>query len=409
MNNVSWLKEKLKYCRKPKTPFILFDLSAVEHNYKIIQRYIKNAKIFFAVKSNHHTRILQKLIALGSCFEVASGGELKMLIKLRVNPEKISFSNPVKNIADIKLAYSYGVRLFVYDSLCELMKLKKYAPESKGIIRLNVRYLFTNLKIGSMPFLGIKKDEALDLLLHSLKLEYYTAGITFHVGSLTVNPIIWRKVILYARDFFIQAKKIGCQLEILNLGGGFPSTAQLSIKNPSKTGPEYLYKFINNEINKRFFHSRPVIIVEPGVGLVANAGILIASVICIAKRGKDIFVHIDVGSHNGLGYFFNQFPVYIIKQKLSQNNILMQCAVNKLKDSEKIIGKENYKKNSNLSAVEDCYIIDPTCDANLVMSLKGNIECNLGDWLCFEGRGAYSNVLCSEYNGMPRPRIIFKE
>lgn len=409
MNNVFWIKEKLKVLDNPKTPFILYNLSEIERNYKRIQRFIHNTKIFYAVKANHHKKILQKLIILGSSFEVASGGELKKLIKLKVSPKKISFSNPVKKIEDIKLAYSYGVKLFAYDSLCELVKLRKYAPESKGIMRLNVRYLFAHLKISSMPFLGIKKDEAIDLLSRSLEFGYHTAGITFHVGSLTANPVIWRKVISYARSFFILAEKMGCKLEILNLGGGLPSMAQLSIEDLSIVEPRNILKLINKEINKNFIHHRPIIIVEPGAGLVANAGILIASVICITRRDNDKFIHIDAGYHNGLGYLHKHFPVYVIRQKRRQRkNILMSDIISKLKVNEETIGKDNYKKDINLSECKNYYIIDPTCDANLVMASREDVECNLGDWLCFEGRGAYSTVVCSEYNGMPRPRIIFK-
>ena len=88
----------------------------------------RNARVFYAVKANPDIQVLRLLNGLGTGFEIASEGELEILSRLNVGPERIISSNPVKTLKFLKMAASYGVRLFAFDSVDEVEKLVRYIP-----------------------------------------------------------------------------------------------------------------------------------------------------------------------------------------------------------------------------------------------------------------------------------------
>ncbi|HOM55711.1 MAG TPA: type III PLP-dependent enzyme, partial [Thermotogota bacterium] len=71
--------------RKYETPFVVLDLDLLKKNYERLRRSVKNAVIFYAVKANSHVSILETLKETGSCFDVASRGEIEKLLSLNIN------------------------------------------------------------------------------------------------------------------------------------------------------------------------------------------------------------------------------------------------------------------------------------------------------------------------------------
>ena len=98
----------------------------------------KNIEPYYAVKANSNTKILSLLHKLDSCFDCASLNEVMKCVKLKVNPQKISFGNTVKKTGEIKKAFKLGINLFAFDSYEELLKIAKFAPKSNVFCRLQV-------------------------------------------------------------------------------------------------------------------------------------------------------------------------------------------------------------------------------------------------------------------------------
>ena len=106
---------------------MVFDLEKLKKNYLLFKKYFFGIKPYYAVKANPHEKIIKLLNKLGSCFDCASIKEIKICIKNKVNPEKISFGNTIKKGLDIKQAFSLGVKIFAVDSELELEKIAKFA------------------------------------------------------------------------------------------------------------------------------------------------------------------------------------------------------------------------------------------------------------------------------------------
>ena len=89
---IDWLNNNPKI-----SPKLVYDLSEIKRNYSRFKMSFKNIEPYYAVKANSNTKILSLLHKLDSCFDCASLNEVMKCVKLKVNPQKISFGNTVKN------------------------------------------------------------------------------------------------------------------------------------------------------------------------------------------------------------------------------------------------------------------------------------------------------------------------
>ena len=118
------------------TPYLVMDLDTVQERYDALRDAIPEAGVFYAVKANPAPEVLRLLAAAGSCFDVASTGEIGLCESLGIAPERLSFGNTIKKESAIAAAYAAGVRTFAIDAPEELDKLTRFAPRSTLLVRL---------------------------------------------------------------------------------------------------------------------------------------------------------------------------------------------------------------------------------------------------------------------------------
>mgnify|MGYP000878169218 CR=1 FL=1 len=85
----------------PDTPCLVVDLDVISSNYRMLQRALPKAEIFYAVKANPAKDILTKLAFLGSSFDAASIQEVEFCLETGVPPHRIAFGNTIKKSRDI--------------------------------------------------------------------------------------------------------------------------------------------------------------------------------------------------------------------------------------------------------------------------------------------------------------------
>ena len=98
---------------------------------------------------------------------------------------------------------------------------------------------------------------------------------------------------------------------MVNLGGGFP--AKYVRKTPKL---ESYGKAIFRALRRHFGNAIPETIVEPGRGLVGNAGLIEAEVVLIAKRSPEDevrWVYLDIGKFHGLAETIGESIRYPIR------------------------------------------------------------------------------------------------
>ncbi|MDQ3089919.1 MAG: type III PLP-dependent enzyme [bacterium] len=359
------------------TPFFLFSINEIKKNYYEFQENFPDANIFYAMKANSEYEVLKTLNELGSGFEVASVYELRMLKDLGVSPDKIIYGTSIKPSASIKEFYEYGVRVFASDSPSEIEKIAEVAPGSKVYIRERVNDTDSVFKFSEK--FGTDHSGIVSLLSKARDLGLIPYGISFHVGSQSSNPMAWAHALLNLQDVLEQLRINNINIEIINLGGGFPCTYASSEKDISL-----------KEISINTFDAysklkyKPKLILEPGRGMIACSGILVTTIIARIERNGYQWLFLDAGVYNAL-----------FESMAYQGST--RYKVSALKESSEIIEEILFS------------LAGPTGDGPDVITREALLpqDLEVGDKLAIHNVGAYSIVVTSRFNGFPRPEVHF--
>ena len=258
------------------------------------------------------------------------------------------------------------------DCEAEVDKVARAAPGSRVICRIHCDGTGAEWPL-SRKF-GCEPDYADDILEHAHKLGLVPHGISFHVGSQQHNVEAWDRALASASAIFRACAERGIFLSMVNLGGGFP--AKYVRKTPKL---ESYGKAIFRALRKHFGNSIPETIVEPGRGLVGNAGLIEAEVVLIAKRSPEDevrWVYLDIGKFHGLAETIDESIRYPIRTT---------------KDRDEMA---------------PCIIAGPTCDSVDVLYQKTPyplpVSLAIGDKVLIEAAGAYTTSYSSVgFNGYP--------
>ncbi|CAH9066100.1 unnamed protein product, partial [Cuscuta epithymum] len=237
-------------------PFYVLDLGALDRAMDKWELCLSQVKPFYAVKCNSDPTFLAALAMLGANFDCASQGEMEAVLRLGIPPNRIIYANPCKAAAHIEYAAAVGVNLATFDSMMELEKMKKWHPKCNLLLRIKA----PNDGHGSLRPLGKKfgalTEEVEPLLQYAVVAGIRVVGVSFHVGSIAQDPIIYRHAIAAARAVFDVAAKLRMPaMHILNIGGGFRAGTQLF---------EHISNTINSAIQDYFPKDIPIVIAEPG-------------------------------------------------------------------------------------------------------------------------------------------------
>ena len=363
------IREFLKH-RNQDGPCLVLDLAVVRENYLSFAKALPDSKVFYAVKANPAPEILQLLASLGCCFDVASLAETHAALAAGASPDRISYGNTIKKEADIAAAFALGVALFAVDCEAEVEKVARAAPGSRVICRIVCDGSGAEWPL-SRKF-GCEPAYAADILEHAHKLGLVPHGVSFHVGSQQHNVEAWNRALASTAAVFRSCAERGITLSMVNLGGGFP--ARYVRKTPKL---ESYGKAIFRALRKHFGNALPETIVEPGRGLVGNAGVIEAEVVLIAKRNPEDevrWVYLDIGKFHGLAETIDESIRYPIRTEHDRD------------------------------AKSPCVIAGPTCDSVDVLYEKAPydlpVSLSIGDEVLIEGTGAYTTTYSAvAFNG----------
>jgi ornithine decarboxylase len=163
------------------------------------------------------------------------------------------------------------------------------------------------------------------------------------------------------------------------VGGGFPSYYGVDI-----TDPTMYSKILDNEIKKRFENVK-YLMIEPGRGMVANLGSIVAEVLLVSKKSMDDqvrWVYLNIGRFSGLAETESEAIKYqiFVPEKAS-------------------------------SITSECILAGPTCDSADVLYEKHKIhlpvDLTAGDKVIINNTGAYTTTYSTvNFNGFPPLKVI---
>jgi ornithine decarboxylase len=356
--------------RRPNGPCLVVDLEVVGQNYHAFEKAMPDSKIYYAVKANPAPEILRLLASLGSCFDTASVAEIEMAMDAGATADRISFGNTIKKERDIARAHELGINLFAVDAVEEVEKVARAAPGAKVFCRV-----LTDGEGAEWPLsrkFGCAPAMAVDVLRHANALGLQAYGVSFHVGSQQVNLDAWDKALADAKRVFGTLADEGIVLGMVNMGGGFPTRYLKDVPTAQVYGQS-----IYGSLRKHFGNAIPETIIEPGRGMVGNAGVIKSEVVLISKKSANDnqrWVFLDIGKFGGLAETMDEAIRYPITTA---------------KDG---------------SPMELCVIAGPTCDSADVLYEKNPyplpLSLSIGDEVFIENTGAYTTTYASvAFNG----------
>lgn len=358
-----------------KNPCLVIDLNVVRQNYLGFRAALPQSKVYYAVKANPAPEILKLLAEQGSSFDVASPGEIDLVLAAGADASRISYGNTIKKERDIAYAHQMGVTLFAVDSIPEVKKVARAAPGARVYCRLLVDNEGAEWPL-SRKF-GCEPSMAVEVMDTAKTMGLVPMGLSFHVGSQQPNTNAWDLALTTVVGVFKDLEQRGITLTMINMGGGFPAKYLKDIPTVKAYG-----KAINASLRKHFGNNVPETIIEPGRGMVGDAGIVRAEVVLVSKKSASDelpWVYLDIGKFTGLAETIDESIRYPITTQ---------------RDAD---------------AKVPCIVAGPTCDSVDVLYEKTPyplpVTLQPGDVVWIESAGAYTTSYASTgFNGFAPPK-----
>lgn len=353
-----------------ETPLLVLSLKQIEKNYKFLKANLPKVKFYYAMKANPDVRILEKMASLGSCFDVASDGEINTLASLGIAGGRMIYANPIKTSSGLRACAQNGVSKMTFDNLAEIEKMSQACPGATVLLRFRIDKSSAHIDLNKK--FGAAREEALSLLKAAKAAGLDAAGICFHVGSQVMYADPYLHALDISREIFEEAKAEGLNLRILDIGGGFPV-------------PEPKVKFnlseILGQVSARLNEDFPNVEIwaEPGRFICGTSMNLITSVIGVNERNGQTWYFLDDGLYGTFsGVIFDQWDYTLI----------------------------SYKEGDEIEAT----FAGPSCDSlDILFRGRLTVPLEVGDLLLVPACGAYSSASATVFNGFAKTRIVVWE
>ena len=346
------------------------------------------AEVIYASKAYFGLAVLRLLCDEGLSVDVASGGELHAALQAGFPPERIYLHGNNKTPTEVEEALAAGVGTVIIDGLDEIAVVESAAARHGLIQRVMIRVtpgidpathaaIATGQVDSKFGFaLGGDAQRGVAAIRASAHLEL--VGLHAHLGSQLFDLSVFGPTAQVLADF---AAEIGADdIGVVDLGGG------LGVAYTSGHGPPTIAEFATAQADalREAFASRglaaPRLLCEPGRSMVGRAGVTLYRVGGIKPiPGVRTYVSVDGGMSDLL-------------------RPMLYGAV-----------YEPVLANRPLAAPERTYrIVGKHCESGDILVADAHLpEVAVGDVLCLPATGAYGVSMASNYNGQPRPAVIF--
>ena len=329
--------------------------------------------VLFASKAFPCTAAYRLFADAGLSCDVASGGELALALRGGFPAQRIYLHGNAKSPGELRDAVDRGIGTVVIDNFDDIQRLEEVvAPGRAQRVMLRVR---PGVKPSTHDFIstgqldskfGLAIDDAraaIERLRGSERLEL--VGLHMHIGSQIYELASFRKA--------VEAIAGLGDFPVYNLGGG------LGVAYTAEDEPPSIEAYVESKVAAvhEILGEAKRILIEPGRALVANAGVTLYRVITV-KRDVSTYVGVDGGMSDNLRpMLYGAVYEAVLADRLEPGGELCHVAGKHCESGDVI--------------VRDVHLHDPAP----------------GDVLVTPATGAYGHAMANNYNGVPRPPVIF--
>jgi diaminopimelate decarboxylase len=414
-----------------ESPLFVFSEPRIKSNIERLTSAARSVehpiRFFYASKANSNMAVLQSVLTSGIDVEVNSGGELYKALRIGFRPDQIIFNGTSKSASELDDAVRAGIYAINVDSIYEIglvenavrrVTAEAGTPAKPARITLRlVPEIGTRSHLGLQTALltskfGISSSEVLEAFRRGLQNPdlVHVCGIHIHVGSQTpdVEPFaeafrsMWEHLVAIHRE-------TGHKLEHINLGGGIPVN-YLRDRSQADQLPEHERDMLGADLepstvlaealriaresaraaNAEHLLEGVEILLEPGRSVIADAGLVLTSVLNIKQRPEtgDVWLLTDAGYNLMLS--MNNYKWYY--------HLISASSADATAD-------EKYKVAGPLCDSGDVYFdIERGGRLPDYRYLPANVQ--PGEVLALLNSGAYSLAQMFHYNGRPLPAAV---
>jgi diaminopimelate decarboxylase len=331
-------------------------------------------EVIYASKAFPCTAVARVFAEEGLGVDVASAGELHLALRGGFAPARVYVHGNAKGEDEIRAALATGVGHIVLDSLDDLEHVERLAADAGRRQRVLIRvtpgvkptthaYITTG-QLDSKFGLGLDDARAaIARLERSQSLEL--AGLHVHLGSQLFELEPFRAA--------VEAIAPLGDFGTYDLGGG------LGVAYTAADEPPSIEDYVDAKVRAvhELLGPGKRLIVEPGRALVANAGVTLYSVVTV-KRNVSTYVAVDGGMSDNLRpmLYGARYEAHLADR----------------------IG----------AAGEPCHVTGKHCESSDIIVRDVELPAaRSGDVLVTPATGAYGHAMANNYNGVPRPPVIF--
>ncbi|HEY6760079.1 MAG TPA: diaminopimelate decarboxylase [Baekduia sp.] len=337
----------------------------------------KDFEVHFASKSFPATAVLRLFAEEGLACDVASGGELHLALNAGFEPKKVHLHGNAKSVAELQQALDAGIGDIVVDNLVELHRLIDLVPAGRRqriLLRIapgvspdthpKISTGGPNTKFG---FNLVDAREAIAVAEGSDRLEL--DGLHFHIGSQILDLAPFREALE-------AVARLG-DFRTYNMGGGLGVAY-----THGQTAPE-IEDYVARKVAlmHELLGPEKRIADEPGRALVAHSTVTLYSVESI-KHNVVTYVATDGGMSDNL------------------RPMLYDARYEAL-----VVGRPRTDPAATAGPV---HLAGKHCESSDILIHDVELpDPRPGDLIAIPVTGAYGHAMANNYNGQPRPPVVF--
>jgi len=335
-------------------------------------------EVIYASKALPITAAYRVMAEEGLSVDVASGGELHLALKGGVDPERIFMHGNNKTEAELRYAFESDIGYLVLDSFAEIERAERLLSRSQDVlirvtpgIKPSTHSYVQTGQLDSKFGFGLEDGQATEAVRRvgqSQRLNL--VGIHSHIGSQIFELEPYTRTIRLLADF------VDFDCRLLNVGGG------LGIAYTADDQPASVEDYVDTKVRavQEAFDPVPRIMIEPGRSLVGNAGVTLYRIGTVKEiPGVRTYVSVDGGMSDNL------------RPMLYGSRYDAAIAARPDAEGTKLATVAGMHCESGDILIRDVALADP----------------REGDVLVTPATGAYGHALANNYNGVPRPPVIF--
>ena len=288
------------------TPLFVYSRALLDRRMRELRAAMpERLAIHYAVKANPFPPVVRHMAELVDGFDIASGGELKLVLEAGIDPALVSFAGPGKRDAELEAAIAAGATLNL-ESENEARRALAIGERTGKTPRLAIRVnpdfelRGSGMKMGggAKPF-GIDAERVPALAREVIAAGAEWRGLHIFTGSQALDAEAIAETqgnVLELADRL--AGEIGAPLPKLNMGGG------LGI--PYFHGDKPVDLAVVGEALSRRFEALPgrlaetQLCIELGRYLVGEAGVYLATIVDRKVSHGETYLVTDGGLHHQL-------------------------------------------------------------------------------------------------------------